>query len=46
MLRLQAEIRDNGDVVFRTEEGEEFLWDSGTTLAEELTEMLEDHGVL
>ena len=46
MLRLQAEIRDNGDVVFRTDDGQEFLWGSGTTLAEELIEVLEDHGVL
>ena len=46
MLRLHAEIRDNGDVVFRTEGGEEFLWDSETILAEELTERLEDAGIL
>jgi hypothetical protein len=46
MLRLQVEIRDNGDVVFRTEGGEEFLWDSETILAEELTERLEDEGIL
>lgn len=46
MLRLQAEIKDNGDVVFRTDDGQEFLWDSETILAEELTERLEDEGIL
>ena len=46
MLRLQVEIRDNGDVVFRTDDGQEFLWDYATVLAEELTEVLEDRGVL
>lgn len=32
MIRLTVEIRDNGDVVFRTDEGKEILFGPRTIL--------------
>lgn len=46
MVQLRVEVHNNGDIVFTSKDGKELLFDSDTYLVEELTELLEDEGIL